>query len=480
MPTSSLLLVAAFAFLTLAAGRALHSKVVRRLAGGLVFVLVATLAEWAVALGHLPERWSTYADVALLLAVGYLITRVTMLLFFDWLLARRMAVNVPRLARDVLTLVIYLVVVAVILRTTLNLNVATLVTTSAVITVVVGFALQETLGTLLAGLALAWEQRLTAGTWVEVEGVVGEIEELGWRSLVLRTLLGEQIMLPNSQIARTRVRFLGDGDQTVAVVVKVGVGYGAAPHAVKRVLAEAAKELPLVLDDPSPQMFAKEFGDSAVIYECRLWTRMAWRVPEITDSFLTRAHAALARAGMEIPFPQRTVHVAPRTKTDDRAGTARKALAACELFAGLPDDALNVLATTAHWLVFAPEEAVVREGEASSALYVIAHGGAVVRRGGQDLARIGAGEVFGEMAFLSGAPRAATVYADGDLAVVEVDSNALGTLLVDHRSLAAELANRMALRQQAIEAQSELLAGDTARRGLAGFLLDRLLHLVAG
>ena len=217
-----------------------------------------------------------------------------------------------------------------------------------------------------------------------------------------------------------------------------------------------AADVPQVLTEPAPQVLVREFAESAVAYECRLWTHEPWKAADLTDAFLTRAHAALARAGMEIPFPQRSVHLVGARPVQDPVQTSRDALAGCALFAGLPEDAVARLATTARWLVFAPGEAVVREGDASIALYVVARGEAVVVHAGQEVARVGEGEVFGEMAFLSGRPRAATVRAATALAVVEVDSRALTALLAERRSLAEELAKRMASRLQELVTREAL------------------------
>ena len=328
--------------------------------------------------------------------------------------------------------------------------------------------------------AKTWEQKLVAGSWIEIDGIVGEVQELGWRSLVLRTTLGERVMFSNSQVARTRVRILGEGDLAVAVPVRIGVTHEAAPHAVKEVLGQVAADLPLVLAHPAPRILVHEFADSAVVYECRLWTREPWRAADVTDEFLTRAHAALARADMEIPFPQRNIRMVEAKAGEDRVAMGLEALESCDLFAGLPESALKLLAGTARWQEFAPGEAVVREGDASRALFVIARGGAVVQRGGQEIARVGAGEVFGEMAFLSGEPRTATVRADSALAVVEVDSQALGALLFHQNELAVELADRMAVRQQELAAHEARAGGASERKSLTGFLLERLQRLVVG
>ena len=99
------------------------------------------------------------------------IVRGCLMLIFDWVLIHRMGLRPPRLMREVLALVVYVVLALVILRS-MNVEITGLVATSAVVTVVVGLALQQTLGNLLAGLALAWEQRLGIGTWVEIDGRV--------------------------------------------------------------------------------------------------------------------------------------------------------------------------------------------------------------------------------------------------------------------------------------------------------------------
>jgi small-conductance mechanosensitive channel len=394
-----IVLVGAVAVGTLAIGRLLRSQVVRRVAGGLAFLAVAAAAQWVVRTARAGGHWDEWAAAIVLLALGYLVMRLVLLLVFEWLLIRRFDLKVPRLARDLVGLVLYLLLAAAILRAALGLEVGTLLNSAALLTVVVGFALQETLGTLLSGLALTWEQKLVAGSWIEIDGIVGEVQELGWRSLVLRTTLGERVMFSNSQVARTRVRILGEGDLAVAVPVRIGVTHEAAPHAVKEVLGQVAADLPLVLAHPAPRILVHEFADSAVVYECRLWTREPWRAADVTDEFLTRAHAALARADMEIPFPQRNIRMVEAKAGEDRVAMGLEALESCDLFAGLPESALKLLAGTARWQEFAPGEAVVREGDASRALFVIARGGAVVQRGGQEIARVGAGEVFGEMAF---------------------------------------------------------------------------------
>ena len=467
--------------ITLLIALALRAEPLRRMRAltlPLVLTAIAALAHFVAAAVPFDGGVVRGAELALVMALGFLVARGCLLLIFEWMLIKRMGVTPPRLMREVLALLVYLALALLILRS-MDVEVTGLVTTSAVITIVVGLALQQTLGNLLAGLALAWEQRLVPGTWVELEGETGLIEETGWRSLVVRNRRGERVLVPNSDVGAARVTILGDGTKPAALMVDVGIAYDVPADAAKAVLLAVARDTPGVVADPPPRIFTVAFADSAVIYRCRLWSLTPWRRNALIDAFLTRAHAALARAGMEIPFPQRTVHHAKAVEPLDTTRRRRAALAACELFADLPADALESLAERSRMYRFAPGEAVVREGEASTALYVVGDGEAVVRQRDRELARVRAGDVFGEMAFLTGSERAATVRAsETALEVLEIDESGLQSLLADRADLAGQLAEKMAVRQLEVEQLRDETGALISPAGLVTQLRKHLLRIV--
>jgi len=485
------LALAAAILLVLLIGRVLRLQLVMSLRAPLAFIAVVSVVHGALEIFEAPATWQSPTAVALIMAVGYLTARFVLIVLFDWLFVQRMGVPMPRLLRDVVAVAVYLAMATLVLRFALNIEVGGLLATSAVLTVVIGLALQETLGTLLAGLTLTWERHLPVGSWVEVDGKVGRIEELGWRSMTLRTVLDEVIVVPNSTVARAQLRLLGDGTVPVAVAIRIGVSYKARPHEVKKVLLEVVRNSPRAVSHPAPRVLTIEYADSAIIYECRVWTRRPWSDRMLADTILTPAHAALARAGMEIPFPQRTLHIVPRRAPADNLDRRMSALDRCRLFADLPEDATAALAEHSGWLHFAPGEAVVVQGQASRAMYVIASGRVAVERevtsatalsdaAFATVTELSSGEVFGEMAFLTGEPRAATVRAALATNVVKVDSAALTALLQDHPDLADELAGRMAARQTDLEAVHEPSDSHHQRQSLAKKIRYHLLKLVTG
>ncbi len=426
------------------------------------------------------DPWSYWARITLVTAVGILSARAGLLFLFDWGLKRRMGISTPQLIRDVAALIVYLTLAVVLLRT-LGVEVTGLIATSAVLTVVIGLAFQQTLGNLLAGLALAWEQRLPDGSWIEIEGQVAQIEESGWRSMLVRTRLGDRVLIPNSDVAAARVALLSGGGRPVAVPVQIGLSYAIPPDKVKRLLFEVAIDTPDVLQDPPPTILTKEFADSSIQYECRLWTRVPWYRVNLTDAFLTQTHAALAREGMEIPFPQRTLHRPRPVQDPDLPARRLEHLGRAQLFSGIPVEVLETVAEYSRLLRYAPGEAVVHEGDISDALFLVVSGEAVVRVGGQEISRVHPTEIFGEGAFLTGNPRAATVRAAKDpLEVIQISKTALGTLLEQHPDLTDKLAQRIAERQLEGETLRDESGAVVSPQGLVAQLRRTLSRLVGG
>lgn len=471
-----LLVVAFLAFLAALAGAVAPRSLLGRLRVWLGLTALAGLGTYgaqSLVPGSAWERWTAGIFLGLLAVTA---TRTGLLALFDYFLGKRLGVVVPRLTRDVVAGAVYLVVLVFSVQAITGMELKALVATSAVLTLVLGLALQETLGMLFAGMTLVGDKRLAPGTWVEIDGTLGQVEELGWRVLVLRTRLGQRVMVPNTNVTRSPLRVWSAND-VGAVAVRLGTAYGVSPEKVREVLSRVPSSIPEVVSAPKPQFLLVGFGDSAVEWECRLWTSEPWRQADIADAFLSRAWYALRREGIEIPYPQRVVHQVEKAPAPPAEAVIAEALRQCPTFATLPVGAREALVRNSRLVMYGDGEAVVREGEASRALYVVAQGKAHVVRGGREVAVLTAGELFGEIAFLTGQPRAASVLAMGELSVVEMDATTLTQALAAEPSLAEELAQRMAARSAELRRLAELEEAQSTMQ-LKDTLLARLKRLM--
>jgi small-conductance mechanosensitive channel len=173
----------------------------------------------------------------------------------------------------------------------------------------IGFGLQNIVNNLVSGLILMFERTVKRGDILQLQGTAGRVLAIGLRSSVIRTRAGHELIVPNGELIASRVDNLSFKDSRVRLDVPVGVTYKADPHQVRELLVAMAKEFPAVLDDPPPSVIFKAFGESSIDFELRVWVDDVWRAPIIQSDLLFGAWDALKAAGIEIPFPQRDLHI---------------------------------------------------------------------------------------------------------------------------------------------------------------------------
>ena len=202
---------------------------------------------------------------AVLLAFG--LTGLAGMLVFDVGFGRA-RVRVPTILRDLIQAVAFFIVLMGILRE-FGVNILSLVTTSAVLTAVIGLALQSTIANLFAGLALQVDRTVAIGDWVQSGARVGRVGQIKWRTTSIVTKDGDTVVVPNAVLLRDEVVNYSQPTRTHRMWVRVGFHYRHPPNDVKRILLEAVRDAPGVLAEPSPDVVPLEFGDSALGYGLR-------------------------------------------------------------------------------------------------------------------------------------------------------------------------------------------------------------------
>ncbi len=303
--------------------------------------------------------------------------------------------------------------------------------TTAVGAVVIGFALQDTLGNLFSGLAIQIEKPFRVGQWVTIGTTDGIVTEVTWRATKMRTKAGNFLIVPNSVVAKDTITNYSEPTRLTRLEVVVGASYDTPPNEVKRVIAEALRDEPLLATDHEAEILIADFAASAITYLIRVWTADFAADARVRDRVRSRVYYAFRRHQITIPYPIQVEYQgetpAPATP-DSLSGSLRTV----ELFAALTDDQRTQLLRGVRPALFGAGEVIVREGDRNTSMFVVLRGEAAVSLAGAagDVARFHAGDFFGEMSLLTGEPRAATVTAATDCDVIEIGVDAFRAVVI--------------------------------------------------
>jgi small-conductance mechanosensitive channel len=173
----------------------------------------------------------------------------------------------------------------------------------------IGFGLQNVVSNFVSGLILLFERPVKVGDRVELADLEGEVRRIGIRATTVRTWDGADVIVPNASLISDRVINWTFADRMRRITIAVGVAYGTDPHRVIEILQGVAIAHPEVRPEPPPMVVFIGFGDSSLDFEIRAWTDKAEQFPAVRSSLTLAAHDALLEARIEIPFPQRDLHL---------------------------------------------------------------------------------------------------------------------------------------------------------------------------
>lgn len=220
--------------------------------------------------------------------------------------------QVPKSIIDVSSKLLYYTTIAIAAIIGLGLagvNVAGLSLAGGVLGVALGFAAQTVTSNFLSGLFLYIDKPLEPGDLVEVPGlgVTGRVADVTMFSTRIETLDGLNVRIPNEDIFKSTIV---NYSKTVAVRVgyDVGISYDSDIELARETITRLLDEDPMVLAEPEPVVYVEELGDSAVVLKVLFWTP-SWAWIETRRRLLGEIKKALDEAGIEIPFPQRVVHL---------------------------------------------------------------------------------------------------------------------------------------------------------------------------
>jgi small-conductance mechanosensitive channel/CRP-like cAMP-binding protein len=430
-----------------------------------VVILATAFVVTAVVLPDARWPWETARTLVELACVQ------ASAIFVFHVLLRRFAL--PRLASDLAIGAGYLAVIISAL-TRIGANVTGLITTSAVLTAVIGFAFQDMLANLVGGLVLQFERGFVEGDWIRTDHGIGLVRSIRLRHTSLETPDNDIMIIPNSALTKSPLLVLGrargrEEPLKHRHLIRFHAGYQYSPGAVIEAVEHALSASPVegIATEPSPRCLLLEYDPGSVQYGVLVWLLRPGVELVDSSSVRRRIYFALTRAGIKpqsIPYIVNMDHAAAPALTEDPAA----ALNGLEIFRSLEQEESRRLASQMKRARFAEGEVILREGDEGDSLYVIENGSVRVmlaRDTGliEQVAQLGPGDFFGEMSLLTGSPRSATVVALKQTDCLTLHKPDLHTLLESRPQIAAEIAGIVSKRQSELEFAREKLSEQELR-----------------
>ncbi len=384
----------------------------------------------------------------------------------DKLLYERHGVRLPRLFRDLIIWLIYFAVILFLLTRIFDLSwthLSALFATSAVLSVILGLALQDTLSNLFAGLALHFEGSFRLGDWIGVGDWEGEVAGITWRSIKVRTFEGDYVIIPNSTISKNELTNYSQPSRLHIQVLPIGVSYDTPPAKMKRVCLEALSQFEEVMKNPPPAILLKKYNDFSIDYDIRFWIRDYSQYRRIRDEIYALLWYYFKREGITIPFPIRTLHIPRPQRVDpNRRQQELERLRRVDLLSVLDEAHLERLAESLRILVYTRGETVIEQGKPNEIFYIVRSGRleASIRDASGKPCRVGTlnrGDYFGEYSLFTGEPASASVRAIEDVELAALDKSVFQELIESNPRIAEEIGRgihlRSAERKAALEAE---------------------------
>ncbi len=412
---------------------------------------------WIALLAHTTEQSvetfripiSAGLDLSLITGIfsSIAISRCLIWLILEILPSLRILPSSPKILRDLIFIVGSLVLIALKLKEQASIDLVGLVTTSAVVTAVVGLAAQDPLKDLIGGLSLQLEQVIREGDWVEIEGHIGRVQSISWRDTEITSLYGSKLIFPHTNSNTGTIRnFTSNGAHGNRLLI--GLDYSMPPDRARAIMQKISDNHPLVLRSPASIIRISSFEESCINYEWVNWQKDYGQSRNLRGDLQEQLWYALQREGFSFPFSVRDVRITKniqQAKTqpsnkDSLFQTIEHLLKNNQLFSILSEEQLQKVITMSSFCSYGPGEIIVNENETGDSLFMLINGHVSIRKPTSsheylEIAQLQRGDIFGEMTVFTGAPRSATINSISKVDLLEVKREAIADLLEEEPGL---------------------------------------------
>lgn len=396
-------------------------------------IIIFLILKIPVNLGWIKESYKIYPYYHFIYTTIFIFfaARILTILIIN-ILIKKILVT-PKIFIDILKGIIFFIAIMFILKAN-GVSVASIFTTSAVLTAVIGLALQNTLSDMVAGIILSTESTVKIDDWIKYNDKIGRVVMFSWRYTKIITLENEHYIIPNKDLASNTIKVLSSQDFKHYTVIPFGVTYDNIPNRVIEVAKEATKDIHNIVDS---EVYFVKYGDFAIEFEIRLRIIDAYKYYQIRSNVLTKVFYALEREGMEIPIPRYDLFRRDykRISIEDEYNEIKSFFTKIDFLQILTDDELATIIKAAKYKRYAHTEYILEQNMNNNRFFYIKTGVVNIIVNGSEVAKLKTGNFFGEMSLMTGEKTTATVQAIGDVEVYVIESSSLEDILKNNKKL---------------------------------------------
>jgi branched-chain amino acid transport system substrate-binding protein len=395
------------------------------------------------------------------------LTNLIVIRFFWRPLEEKTGQTIPNVVRLFISVLIYLLAVFGIVAFVYDQALTSLLATSGVLAMIIGLAIQINISNIFSGIVINMERpfRVKDEIKIQVENVFheGTVVDITWRTTRLLTRDGYILSIPNSVASEAVIHNYNYTEELCQSIVSIRVDYAHQPARVEKILLDAALSTDVVLREPPPTCRFKCFNDWAAEYIILFYVNDYAEKAACNEAVYKRVWVHLNRAGIVPPIQRQEVQMFQGIKSRrlDEASKPMALLQEMDIFQPFSEENKKLLSDRIRRHSFAASEVVVRQGEAGDSMFIVVEGVVSVQvkienEKAIEVARLGAGNFFGEMALFTGQQRTATIVTMTETALFEIKKDDIIPLMREQVEVAQLISKVLAQRQMKTKSQVDL------------------------
>jgi small-conductance mechanosensitive channel/CRP-like cAMP-binding protein len=436
----------------------------RKIGGGLIAIIAFSLLYLSEGYlldmsGQFTKDHKQYAQYGVgvfwWFSLAYFFNQVFHHIIWEGIFAKKDQSIVPSLIRNLFDALVYSLALILIIHFVFEKPANGVIAASSIITFILGISARDSLATVFSGISLSLNENIKKGDFIAVNNQLGEIVSMDWRTVTLLTKTENHVIVPNHVLANNVVTNFSRPKPQRALEISVLQSFEHSPQRVKDLLLKSAQQSFLVLKNPAPQAYVSKYEDKGIKYTLVVYTNELSEV-RVQNEVLSIVWYAFYREGIDWDLDPSTQIIPHLQLSDDKTEEEIVRHVAIlknkGIFTTLNERELTALIGNAKKGVYGPPEQIVRQGDDGSSLFYIAEGNLEVLIDQEDgtklkVAALKAGDVFGEMALLTGQKRTATVVATTEVAVYEISKEIISPVIEHRREILNDMSLLLAKRE---------------------------------